>query len=86
MYKGGQSCLGSSVQSLSRVRLFVTPWTTACQASLSITNSRSPPKLTSTGSVMLDVILGNNEIYYQNIILPTLEENKGQILWLMAFL
>ena len=31
----------SSVQSLSRVRLFVTPWTAACQASLSITNSRS---------------------------------------------
>ena len=34
----------SSVQSLSRVRLFATPWTAACQASLSITNSRSPPK------------------------------------------
>ena len=34
----------SSVQSLSRVQLFVTPWTTACQASQSITNSQSPPK------------------------------------------
>ena len=34
----------SSVQSLSRVQLFATPWTTACQASLSITNSWSPPK------------------------------------------
>ena len=33
----------SSVQSLSRVWLFVTPWTAACQASLSITNSQSPP-------------------------------------------
>ena len=33
-----------SVQSLSRVRLFATPWTAACQASLSITNSQSPPK------------------------------------------
>ena len=32
-----------SVQSLSRVRLFVTPWTKACQASLSITNSWSLP-------------------------------------------
>ena len=31
----------SSVQSLSRVQLFVTPWTAACQASLSITNSWS---------------------------------------------
>ena len=42
----------SSVQLLSRVRLFVTPWTTACQASLSITNSQSPPKLVSIESVM----------------------------------
>jgi len=33
----------SSVQSLSRVRLFTTPWTAARQASLSITNSWSPP-------------------------------------------
>ena len=41
-----------SVQSLSRVRLFVTPWTTAHQASLSITNSRSLPKFMSTESVM----------------------------------
>ena len=42
----------SSVQSLSCVRLFATPWTTACQASLSITNSRSPPKLISIESMM----------------------------------
>ena len=42
----------SSVQSLSRVRLFVIPWTVACQASLSITNSRSLPKLMSIESVM----------------------------------
>ena len=34
----------SSVQSLSRVQPFATPWTAAHQASLSITNSRSPPK------------------------------------------
>ena len=33
----------TSVQSLSRVQLFATPWTAACQASLSITISRSPP-------------------------------------------
>ena len=37
----------SSVQSLSCVWLFVTPWTAARQASLSITNSRSLPKLMS---------------------------------------
>ena len=42
----------SSVQSLSCVRLFVTPWTVARQASLSITNSRSPPKPMSNVSVM----------------------------------
>ena len=42
----------SSVQSLNRVRLFVTPWTTARQASLSIINSRSSPKFMSIESVM----------------------------------
>ena len=39
--------LFSSVQSLSGVRLFATPWIAARQASLSITNSRSSPKLMS---------------------------------------
>ena len=43
----------SSVQLLSRVRLFATPWMAACQASLSITNSRGPPKLMSIELVML---------------------------------
>ena len=42
----------SSVQSLSRVWLFSTPWTAACQASLFITNSRSLLKLMSVESVM----------------------------------
>ena len=42
----------SSVQWLSCVLLFATPWIAACQASLSITNSRSSPKLTSIESVM----------------------------------
>ena len=42
----------SSVQSLSRVQLFATPWITACQASLSITNSQSSLRLTSIESVM----------------------------------
>ena len=42
----------SSVQSLSSVWLFATPWATACQASLSITNSRSLPKLMSIELVM----------------------------------
>ena len=42
----------SSVQSLRGVELFVTPWTVACQASLSITNPRSSPKLLSIEPVM----------------------------------
>ena len=42
----------SSVQLLSRVRLFATPWIAACQASLSITNSQSSLRLTSIESVM----------------------------------
>ena len=56
-YKGTNSVtraspLFSSVQSLRRVRLFATPWITACQASLSITRSRSLLKLMSIKSVM----------------------------------
>ena len=42
----------SSVQSLSCIQLFVTPWIAARQASLSINNSRSSLRLTSTESVM----------------------------------
>ena len=42
----------SSVQSLSRVRLFAIPWIAGRQASLSITNSRSSPRLMSIESVM----------------------------------
>ena len=42
----------SSVQLLSHAQLFATPWTTALQASLSITNSRSPPKPVFIVSVM----------------------------------
>ena len=42
----------SSVQSLSHVQLFVTPWTAALQATLSITNSQSSPKPMSIESVM----------------------------------
>ena len=42
----------SSVQLLSRVQLFATPWIAACQAFLSITNSQSSPKLMSIELVM----------------------------------
>ena len=43
----------SSVQSLSYVRLFATPWTTACQASLSITNYQSLLKFMSIELMMI---------------------------------
>ena len=56
----------SSVQSLSHVQLFATPRTTARQASLSITNSQSPPKLMSIESVMPS----NNLILCRPLLLP----------------
>ena len=52
MYILKRSLLFSSVQLLSRVRLFMTPWIAARQASLSITNSQSLLKLMSIESVM----------------------------------
>ena len=50
----GKKCItkSSSVQSLSHVRLFITPCTASCRASLSITNSQSLLKLMSIVSVM----------------------------------
>ena len=56
----------SSLQSLSRVQLFATPWTAACQASLSITNSRSLLKLMSIESV----IPFNHLILCRPLLLP----------------
>ena len=51
-FRGIENTLFSSVQSLSRVQLFATPWIAAHQASLSITNSQSSLRLTSIKSVM----------------------------------
>ena len=56
----------SSVHSLSHVQLFAAPGTAARQASLSITNSRSLPKLMSIGSVMPS----NHLILYHPLLLP----------------
>ena len=52
LYNSVEKYQFSSVQLLSRVRLFATPWIAARQASLSITNSRSSLRLTSIESVM----------------------------------
>ena len=59
----------SSVQSLSRVRLFVTPWTAAHQASLSITNSDSLLKLMSIALVMSSNYL---ILYYPLLLLSSI--------------
>ena len=56
----------SSVQLLSRVQLFVTPWTVACQASLSITKPWSLPKLMSIELVMPS----NHLILWHPFLLP----------------
>ena len=58
----------SSVQSLSRVQLFATPWAAACQASLSITNSGSLLKLMSIESVMPS----NHLILCHPLLLPSI--------------
>ena len=62
------------VQLLSRVQLFVTPWTAARQASLSITNFQSLPKLMSIESVM-----PSNHLILWYPSLPTfnLSQNQG---------
>ena len=57
----------SSIQPLSPVRLFVTPWIAERQASLSITNSRSPLKLTSIESVM-----PSNHLILCHLLLPSI--------------
>ena len=58
----------SSVQLLSHVQLFATPWTAACQASLSITNSRSLLKLMFMESVMPS----NHLIFCRPLLLPSI--------------
>jgi len=58
----------SLLQSFIRVRLFVTPWTAAYQASLSITNSWSPLKIMSIESVMPS----NHLILCCSLLLPSL--------------
>ena len=59
----------SSVQSVSHVQLFATPWTTACQASLSITNSQSPPKPMS-----IELVMSSNHLIlcHPFILLPSI--------------
>ena len=55
----------SSVQLLNRVQLFATPWTTACQVSLSITNSWCPPK-------PMSMMPSNHLILCHPLLLPSI--------------
>ena len=78
----------SSVQSLSRVRLFTIPWTAACQASLFITSSWSLLKLMSIESVMLS---NNLILCHPLLLLPSIfpsirvfsSESNSMKLWAM---
>ena len=70
----------SSLQSLSRVQLFATPWTTAHQASLSITNSQSSPKLTSIESVMPSSYL----ILCCPLLLPPISSSISLFQWVIS--
>ena len=58
----------SSVQSLNQVRLFVTPWTAAHQASLSITNSRNLLKLMSIESVMPHPTISSSVVAFSSCL------------------
>ena len=71
----------SSVQSLSRVRLSVTPWTAARQASLSITNSWSLLKFMSIESVM-----PSNHLILSSPSLPTFNlcQHQGLFQWISS--
>ena len=74
----------SSVQSLSRVWLFATPWTAARQASLSITNSRSPPKPTFIKLVMMPsnrLILCHPLLLLPSIFPSIISHSKYCIFW-----
>ena len=73
----------SSVQSLSRVWLFATPWTAACQASLSITNSWSLP---TPMSIELVVLFNHLILCHPFLLLPSILPASGsfRMSWLFA--
>ena len=84
----------SSFQSLSRFQLFATPWTAACQASLSITNSWSSSKLMSIESVMpSNHLILRRPLLLLSLILPRIRifSNESSLLirwskyWTLSF-
>ena len=83
--KDGRKDQFSSVQLLSRVRLFATPWTAACQASLSINNSQSLLKLMSIESVIPSNLLLCRPLLLPPSIFPSItvfsNESAVRIRW-----
>ena len=75
-------CMYISVQLLSRVRLFVTPWTVAHQASLSITNSWSLLKLMSIESVMPSHFILCRPLLLPSVFPSIRVFSKESVLWI----
>ena len=74
----GSSVQFSSVQSLSHVQLFATPWTAACQVSLSVTNSQSLLKLMFIKSVMpSDHLILCHPLLLLSSIFPSIRVNES---------
>ena len=72
----------SSIQLLSRVQLFATPWTPARQASLSITNSWSLPKLMSIESVMpSNHLILCHSLLFLPLIFPNIKGFSNELKW-----
>ena len=70
-----------SVQSLSHVRLYATPWTAACQAFLSIPNSRSPVKLMIIEPVMpINYLILCHPLLLTPSIFPSTRGFSGSVL------
>ena len=80
--KGQTQLQFSSVQSLSHVRLFVTPWTAACQASLSITNSWSSLGLMSTR--VSDAIQPSHPLSSPSPLALNLSQQQGLFQWVSS--
>ena len=82
-FSGGSVVKIQSVQLLNRVQLFVTPWTAACQASLSITNSCSLLKLMS-----IELVMSSNHLSlcHPFLLLPSAFPESGSFPMSQLFL
>ena len=71
----------SSVQSLSHVRLFLTPWSAVCQSSLSITNSQSLLKLMS-----IELVMPSNHLIFCRplLFLPSIIPESEYLKWVSS--